>query len=100
MKIDLFLNWITRFPLKEFGLELLPHGFNKFLLIGLDVIALCMPIVIYMLDYTILSVILYHLYVICDNHSCTIPFYMLLALTRKICGILSKKLQRLALFKY
>ena len=27
-------------------------------------------------------------------------FYILLALTRKICGILSKKLQKLALFKY
>ena len=27
-------------------------------------------------------------------------YYILLALTRKICGILSKKLQKLALFKY
>ena len=26
--------------------------------------------------------------------------YIILALTRKICGILSKKLQKLALFKY
>ena len=30
----------------------------------------------------------------------TLYNYVILALTRKICGILSKKLQKLALFKY
>ena len=34
------------------------------------------------------------------SHFCFCMFYMTLALTRKICEILSKKLQKLALFKY
>ena len=31
---------LNNFDLKEFGLEKLPQGFNRFLLIGLDIIVL------------------------------------------------------------
>ena len=38
--------------------------------------------------------------IIRGKHTLYYTLYNILALTRKICGILSKKLQKLALFKY
>ena len=40
---------LNNFYLKEFALALLPHGFNRFLLIGLDIITLLMSITIYIM---------------------------------------------------